>query len=163
MTLSKKQKLSVIILILLIFTAGCISSRQPQDPNHNFTVPVTPGISTITLSEKNVGDNDTYWIRIDPVAGTKSSGDIFNITAQTNLPPDENIFIRIYNTSPRAKGREGISITGQTKVTTKGSNNNKISFRVNSQILSANNYTILISAGEKGPSNVTNFWIVPLP
>jgi len=160
---SRIVEYSAIFLIVFLLTAGCVFPKQQQDPNNNSTPLVTPSVPIMNLSEKNVGNNDTYWIVIDPVVGTKSSGDIFNITARTNLTPEENVFIRIYNTSPRGKGHEGISITGQTKVTTGGSNYNKISFRVNSQILSANNYTILISAGENGPSNSTNFWIVPSP
>ena len=160
---SRIVEYSAIFLIVFLFTGGCIFPKQQQDPNNNSTPLVTPSVPIMTLSEKNVGNNDTNWIMIDPIVGYNTYYNGFNITAQTNLPIDENILIIIYNATPRAKGSNGFSITGYTNVTNRDRNSNKISFRVNPQFLSAGYYTILISAGENGPSNSTNFWIVPSP
>jgi len=123
----------------------------------------SPTISATTTSEENTIDNGTYWIRIDPIVGYHLYHIGFNITAQTNLPVDENVLIRIYNATPWAKGYDGYNLIGYTKVTNGDIPYNKTSFHIKEKTLISAKYLVWMSAGEKGPSNVTHFEIVPTP
>ena len=58
---SRIVEYSAIFLIVFLLTAGCVFPKQQQDPNNNSTSLVTPSVPIMTLSEKNVGNNDTYW------------------------------------------------------------------------------------------------------
>jgi len=149
------------IVVCILITTGCVFSEQVAYDNSTYFV--TSNDSIITLSGKYIVNNDTYWIKIDPIIGTKTSGDRFKITAQTNLPVDENVLIRFYNALPGGKGYGRYSTTGYSQVTNGDKIYNKISFRVNSDTLSGGPYIVLVSAGEKGPSNFTNLEVVPTP
>jgi hypothetical protein len=163
MTVSGIPSFTATILIIFLFTSGCTFSRQSQSTYDNSTYLVKTNDSTITLAGKYIVDNDTYWIRINPITNYLTYYSAFNITAQTNLPVDENVLIRIYNATPGAKGYGRYSITGNISVTNGESTFNKTTFHVNQFTLSGPHYIVLESAGEKGPSNVTHFEIWPTP
>ena len=142
----KMSGLIVIILLILLITAGCLDSRQSPSPSFLATIkPVA---------------NDTYWITLDPVQGYPTYEYGVNIHARTNLPAGKDLFIRIYD---RTNDGKRYSRTELTTVM-KGDNlSNNISYRVNSNTIQAGDYTAIISAGEKGPANVSNFTIWPTP
>jgi hypothetical protein len=163
MILSRNLELIAIILIFFLFASGCVLSREPNVTTGNNTQSITPPIPTITVIENNILTNDTYWIAIDPIIGYLTYLDNFNITARTNLPVDENVFIRISNVSTRAEGYEADITTGSVRVTNGNGKYNNTSYRVNSHTIFGSRYIVFMSAGEMGPSNVTYFRLLPVP
>ena len=163
MTSLKKSEFTVVILIFFLFTSGCLFSQQANVTSGNITQLVTRTIPLLTRSEINPLPNDTFWIEIDPITGYVTYLDNFNITARTNLPVDENVFIRISNVSTRAEGYEADITTGSVRVTNGNGKYNNTSYRVNSHTIFGSRYIVFMSAGEMGPSNVTYFSLLPVP
>jgi hypothetical protein len=158
-----KIPIFIAIILIIIPTTGCISSKQPQFTSDKSIQPPTPIISIITSLENKSVNNDTYWIRIDPITGYKTHLNGFSITALNNLPVGETVIIEIRNESLWAEGYSGQSFTGNILVTNGNGKINKTSYRVNPDTLLGNGYVVRISAGERGPSNITNFMIWPVP
>lgn len=163
MAFSKIPAITAIILIFSLFTSGCTFSRQSYDTYDNSTYLVISNDSTVTLAGKYIVENDTYWIWIDPISNYNTYYNGFNITTQTNLPIDGNVLIRVYDTTIGAKSFGRYSETRNTTVRKGDRSYNNTLFHVNQFTLIASNYIVLISAGEKGPSNSTYFRIWPTP
>src|SRR5512133_2425136 len=78
------------LLVLLLITAGCISSGSSAPKN------LPPDkLDQITGA---LNQNGTAWIVIDPV-GDHAIGDSFVVTATTDLPAGEPVLVRTWPVS----------------------------------------------------------------
>jgi hypothetical protein len=117
--------LLTIILALFIFNSGCISS--PQLPN------TVPDSDQPIRNWTQLAEPSGYWIKIDPISD-KKVGDIFTISATTNLSAGEDVIVGVYHRSPYRKLQSGFfsGAVGHVKVIAGNNGVNSTAFDINS-------------------------------
>jgi hypothetical protein len=119
-----------LLVVCMLLASGCTVSKISPP------IPSTTQIPTTSQIHYTPAQPSIYWIKIDPISD-KQKGDIFTITATTNLSIGDNILIEVYPPLPvmQAKsvsnGKFG-GARGTTKVISGNNGNNSISFIVNS-------------------------------
>jgi hypothetical protein len=94
-------------------------------------------------------------ININPI-GDKHVGDLFTVTAQTNLPAGSDILVQIYSST--TTGARGL-----VKVINNNGNMNQISFDVDGSTFKPGIYTVIMNSMDQNVSGNIGFNIVSIP
>ena len=90
----------LIITVGLVLVTGCVGQVENGKSAGNVTspVPTTSLIPTPAQIESLQVLQEGYWIKIDPISD-KHMGDIFTITATTNVSAGEEILFQVYSST----------------------------------------------------------------
>jgi len=133
-------KIIFFLVIIAVFMSGCVIDDGERDYAMSHITPSDTQSSLIITTTIPIPSTPTphslYWIKIDPISD-KQKGDIFTITATTNLSVGDDILIQVYRPPDmmQAKSDEPNKFRGAqgtTKVIVGNNGNNTISFVVNS-------------------------------
>ena len=99
-----------------------------------------------------------YWIKLDSI-GDKHKGEIFAITATTNLTAGEDVIISVYHPPPYVKSQSGCldGAEGQTKVTIGRNGVNTTSFDINLSCFRQSVYYVIESGFNENTTGNTRF------
>ena len=164
----------LIVMVSVLLGSGCTGTTgDGSNVSHVPSLILTsPSIPTPTQIESPQVPQEGYWIRIDPISD-KYAGDIFTITATTNLSAGEEILVQVYSPThfngPKMQTREFYGATG-TVIVIPGINGiNTISFVVNSSTLYNSSplkpdlYAVTADAVIQPVTGITLFNVNPRP
>jgi|WetSurMetagenome_2_1015567.scaffolds.fasta_scaffold323424_2 hypothetical protein len=142
--------LPAIILALFILNPGCVSS--PQLPN------TVPNSDQPIRNWTQLAQPSGYWIKIDPISD-KMVGDIFTITATTNLSVGEDVIIGVYHRSRYTKSQSGFfsGAVGKVKVIAGNNGVNSTAFDINSSYFRPDIYDAIESGFNENSTGNTRF------
>jgi len=136
--------------VIAIFLCGC---TQPTSYRSHTIVPTSPTVTILgtsqTLSPTNLTIttqtvDSAYWIKINPVSDVYI-GDVFTISATTNLPEGTKVFFQTYRTSIKCKKYEctpNCLVEGPARVNEGEKGINTISIEVNSSSFQTDEFAI---------------------
>ena len=131
------MKIILFLVIIAVLVSGCVIGERERDYAMSHMTPTDAQSSLMTPVAIPIPSTPIppplSWIKIDPI-GDKQEGDIFTITASTNLPVGSEILIRIDPPMQHSakQSREFSGGTDSVKVIQGTNGTNTISFIVNS-------------------------------
>jgi len=157
----------ILILLGLLLAAGCSGEvgKGKSVGNKISTVPVTSPTSIPVRNQSHPVDLFAHWIRIDPI-GDKQVGDIFTITATTNLSAGEEILISVsppFRNGPKVQTGEFNGVVGTIYVIRGNGGINTTSFVVNSSAFKPDEFIVSEDAIHQASSGAAIFNVNPKP
>ncbi|GEM_PF-1202227 len=171
MTSSHSIFVILVVTAGLVLAAGCVGQAENGKNAGNGISPVLT-ISSIpnpTQIETYQIPKEGYWIKIDPISD-KRVGDIFTVTATTNLSSGEEILVQVYSSTFFPGGQREFYGATRTVRVDKGMNGiNTISFVVdsstlyNSSPLRPDEYIVTEDAVDQPVTGAALFNVLPAP
>ena len=168
MTSLRTMSTLMLIIIVVLLATGCFGQVRDGKSAGNVTspVPTAPPIATTTEIEPPQISQEGYWIKIDPI-GDKHVGDIFMVTASTNVSAGEEILVQVYSSTFRTGAKfpinEFYGATGTVRVIQGMNGINITLFVVNTSELKPDQYIVTEDAVIQPVTGTALFNVLPAP